>query len=423
MNTIDAITIGAGSATPVELTASPVWQYQWESVYSGIRFAKEDESIKRLRKLRVAMLEQWEEQQLPATNPRLGDWRLKILDTTDYQRPKTQTVKLVYAHSAEGMKRGHNLSILSQVAAEGSWALPLEIAVIEVGKNPGEFGAQQVVEYVQRFGWQPDEVLALDAYYTKAPYLRPMHDAGVNILGRVAANRVFYLEPPPYPGRGRPAKKGRKIKLNDGRTLPEPDQHQRVELADGKYCGVSCYCGIRMKKWLGQPFVLYRVIEYRADGSQKYRRPLWLIFVPAQEEIAAPAPAQAQALYSGRFSIEHSIRFMKSELGLDAGQFNGDDAIARVALWVELVAMAFWQLFLLKSLVNLNDNSLPRWWRVRRASPGAVRRLALAIFVKFGIGVEKPKLRGKSPGRATGTRFAPRKRFRIFRRRKRTVTV
>ena len=42
MNTIDAITIGAGSATPVELTASPVWQYQWESVYSGIRFAKED---------------------------------------------------------------------------------------------------------------------------------------------------------------------------------------------------------------------------------------------------------------------------------------------------------------------------------------------------------------------------------------------
>ena len=75
----------------------------------------------------------------------------------------------------------------------GSWYLPLEIGLIPVGQAPTQFGATQVGAYVQRWGWQPDEILAVDAAYTNAPTLRPLVAAGVNTLGRVSSKRVFYL--------------------------------------------------------------------------------------------------------------------------------------------------------------------------------------------------------------------------------------
>jgi hypothetical protein len=422
MNVIDALCVGPRIKTPVELSLSPVWKYFWASLYSGIRFGnnEEAESIKGMRKARIGWIEQWEEEGLVEKNERLGEWEVLVLDTTDYPRPKTETVKLLFAHSATGMVKGHNLSLLSQRMGAGSWCLPLEIALIDVGFNPGEFGARQVVDFVKRRGWQPESVLVVDAYYTKAPYLRPMREAGVNVMGRVAANRTFYLPPPPYPGRGRPAQKGRKIKLNNARTLPQADLEERVELEGGRYCEVSLWNEVKMKGWLSQPLVLYRVIEYRSDSTKRYPRPLWLIYVQAKGEI--PTPAQGQAIYTARFSIEHSIRFLKQELGLVAGQFNGRDAKLRVGLWIELVAQAFWQLFAFKSAAIAQDSSLPPWWKNKKLTPGAVRRLALAIMVKFAIQRPKPKPRGKSPGRAFGVRFQPRWRFKIFKRRKRRPT-
>src|SRR5262249_32791044 len=51
----------------------------------------------------------------------------------------------------------------------------------------------------------------------------------------------------------------------------------------------------------------------------RYKRPLWLIFVPASLEIELPTPREAQAIYDERFSVEHSIRFMKGDLGLTLG--------------------------------------------------------------------------------------------------------
>jgi hypothetical protein len=175
-----------------------------------------------------------------------------------------------------------------------------------------------------------------------------------------------------------------------------------------------------MKGWLSQPLVLYRVIEYRSDKTKRYSRPLWLIYVQGKGEI--PTPSQGQAIYGSRFSIEASIRFMKQELGLIAPQFNGSDAKLRVGLWVELVAQAFWQLFVFKRAAKAQESSLPAWWKSKKLTPGAVRRQALAIMVKSAIQRPKPKVRGKSPGRALGVRFQPRWRFKIFKRRKRRAT-
>ncbi len=146
-----------------------------------------------------------------------------------------------------------------------------------------------------------DAPKAVDAQYTTEPFLSPVHDLGIPVLGRVANNRVFFL-PPPYPGFGRPRVRGRKIKLNDARTLPAIDAKDEWEIEGGSRIEVSRWDDIRMRKWPGQRLALYRVIEYKADGKPRYKRPLWLIFVPTSLEIELPTPRQAQAIYDERFS-------------------------------------------------------------------------------------------------------------------------
>ena len=311
--------------------------------------------------------------------------------------PRPGRCPLSYVHGIHGMRPGHALSVLSEQVGPGSWYLPLEIGLIPVGQAPTQFGATQVGAYVQRWGWQPDEILAVDAAYTNAPTLRPLVAAGVNTLGRVSSKRVFYLPPPPYAGFGRPRVRGRKLKLSDQRTLPSPDHCQRVETGPGGWYEISQWTDVRMWQWPPQPLALYRVWEYKADGTRRYKRPLWVIYVgPAP----APQPAEAQRIYELRFGIEHSLRFMKREVSLTGAQCNGAQAVDRIALWVELLARVPWWLFALRPFAQTPGVAWPKSWRSRRLTPGAVRRVAVGLFVKLGIHPPQPQERGKSPGRA-----------------------
>jgi hypothetical protein len=420
INLIDVLAIGPRPASPVEMTLSPLWGYRWSSLYSGINRAgqelaetiADDDWLQELRKERLTWLAS---QEIISINQATGQWRVRILDATDYPRPKTETVKLGYVHGASGVHVGHGLSLLSQRLGAGSWTLPLEIGWIPPKSHPIAYGVAQLEEFVKRHPWPEKQVLAVDAQYTVEPFLGPVHQLGIPILGRVASNRVFFLPPPSYSGFGRPRVRGRKIKLNDARTLPKIDARQEWELADGRRVEVSRWDDIRMRKWPGQRLSLYRVIESKADGEPRYKRPLWLIFVPASVEIELPTPREAQAIYEERFSVEHSIRFMKGDLGLTCGQFNSTEAEGRVQVWVEMVATAFWFLWALRAMAESEGEKLPGWWRSGKLTPGAVRRLAAGLLLSLGWSRPEPKTRGKSVGRTAGTSFEPRERFKASR--------
>ncbi len=183
MNILDALTVGPRIATPFGLVLSPIWGYGCSSLYTGIRRAACENSLSNLQKARIAWLQHWG--QNLESDRRVGQWKVRILDSTNYDRPKT------YVHGQDGMRPGHGLSVLSEKVAGGSWNLPLEIALIPVESSPTEFGAKQVVRFVQNYGWKGDEVLTVDAHYTNAPTLRPLFKAGVNVIGRVSSKRVF----------------------------------------------------------------------------------------------------------------------------------------------------------------------------------------------------------------------------------------
>jgi hypothetical protein len=230
-----------------------------------------------------------------------GHWRVLVLDTTNYPRPKAPTLPRGYVHGADGMRAGHALSVLAERVADGSWTLPLEIDVVPVGQAPSAFGAQQVVDFAVSRGWASEDVLAIDAGFTNVPTLRPMVEAKVNLVGRISGRRVLFRAPgprPTKPKRGRPRVWGAKGRLWDQRTLPKPSSDEEVLLADGRRFQVSRYDELRMRGWAEQRVTLYRVaerrpIEYRADGRPRFKRPLWLISVGAAE---APAPREARAM-------------------------------------------------------------------------------------------------------------------------------
>ena len=428
VNIIDALTVGPRIKTPSELALSPLTGYQLSSLYAAIRSVADatpsrnatqrralDAVLKRVRRARREWLEAWADL-LEAERARVGSWRVHVLDATSAPRPKAETVRRTFAHGADGMRPGHSVSVLSARVGAGSWTLPLELELVPIGLSPAAFGAQQIVRVIGEQGWEPDDLLTVDADYTKVPVLRPMVEAGANLLGRISSRRVLYEPPGPYSGRGRPRKRGRKIKLWDGRTLPEPSREQEVSEADGRRFQITRYDEVRMRTWPEQPMTLYRLVEYRPDGTRRYLRPLWLIYVGAA---AAPSPEQAREAYGARFSIEHAFRFLKGELGLVSGQFNGEGASERFALWAELVGSAMWQLRALRAVASSGEVRLPGLCASGQATPGQIRRAAAAIFVRLGITAPTPLRRGKSRGRAKGTRFEPRKRYRIFRKRTR----
>jgi hypothetical protein len=426
LNLIEAIAIGPSPGSPVEVSESAIFGYGHDSLYQALRRAAEalgeditsEDWLLKLRKGRLAWLESHPP---PPLREDLGPWKIRILDASNHYRPQVKTVRVGYVHGAQGMKPGHGLSLLAERVGEGSWTLPLEIGWMPPETGPTSYGAEQMKAFVAAHGWPVEFVLAVDSQYTVRPFLEPVIGEGVNVLGRLRNNRCFYLPVETYSGAGRPAQLGAKFKLNEPKTHPPADWKESWSLATGGRIEASGWKDVRQKGWASQPLMLYRIIEYRADGTPRYKRPLWLLFVAGKAKVAdqapviAPTPRQADAIYDERFSVEHAIRFGKQELGLVSGQFNSVAAEGREQTWVELVATVYWVLWALRSMVDEQKAGLPAWWRNRKLTPGAMRRLAAGLFIELERGKPEVKPRGKSPGRAEGAKQEPRERFKVYR--------
>jgi hypothetical protein len=447
LNLIEALAVGPRPGAPVEVSESAAFAYGHDSLYQALRRAEaalgeQCDSADWLQALRTARLD-WLAKHPPSSPLRadLGPWKIRILDASNHYRPQVRTVRVGYVHGADGMKPGIGLSLLAERVGAGSWTLPLEIGWMPPETGPTSFGAVQIVAFVAAHGWPPEYVLDVDSQYTVHPFLEPVTSVGVNVLGRVRNNRVFYLPVKEYGGFGRPAQLGTKFKLNDPTTHPSADATEKWELTTGGRIEAHCWQDVRQKGWAAQPLTLYQVLEYRADGRLRYKRPLWLLFVAGQSDKVeaavveaavveaavveaavvetalrvAPTPRQAEAIYDERFSIEHAIRFSKQELGLVSGQFNGVAAEGREQTWVELVATVYWLLWALRAVADEQKTAGPAWWRSRKLTPGAVRRQAAGLFL--GLEWRKPEVkpRGKSPGRAPGATQTPRTRFKVYR--------
>jgi hypothetical protein len=179
---------------------------------------------------------------------------------------------------------------------------------------------------------RPAPVFAFDSGYdlTRITYLARQAGLGVQVLGRVRSDRVFYAPAPKRvkDGRpGRPKKHGTRFALSKPALLPTPDEQLHGHNPRYGTVLVSAWHGLHQKLakqagWAGfdgvLPVVAGTVIRIQVQRLPGDRTPedLWLWHT------APPGTRFDLDLlwktYLRRFDLEHTFRLLKSTLGWTA---------------------------------------------------------------------------------------------------------
>jgi hypothetical protein len=211
-----------------ELSLQPECRRGHGAVYDALNCG--DVQVTRLR---------WALAALPL--PAWPDGRIRLaVDVTNWLRPDAGTSsERLFCHC---YGRGKNSAQMipgwpySFVAAlepgRTSWTRPLDavrlgpaddLTTVTAGQVRGVIG--QIIAAGHWRDGDPDIVVIFDAGYEPARLAWLLADLPVQVLGRLASNRVLRQPPPPRePGQiGRPLRHGREIKLACQATHPEPE--------------------------------------------------------------------------------------------------------------------------------------------------------------------------------------------------------
>lgn len=145
------------------------------------------------------------------------------------------------------------------------------------------------------------------------------------------------------------------------------------------------------------------------DGTPRYKRPIWL-FWTGPNDVALQDLCR---MYLWRFAIEHLFRFLKQHMGLHS---NRSPSLVSTEKWMWLRALTYWQLLLMRNLVQPN---YPPWHPKRKKgqvcplTPAQVQRSALAFLLCSGTPARHTGPAGKGHGRPKGYQPAPRMRYEV----------
>jgi hypothetical protein len=391
---VDAVAQTPRPHSPAELSLA--MQRHWTSLYDALRHGRID--LDMLRPLLATTAS-------TAAPYRGASCRVVLFDHTGFPRPAARTVadRECYPGPNAIPQVGHRYSWLSQlVDADSSWLAPLDVERIGPGDKPVGIALTQLARLAQS---SPEPIIGVgDREYGVDDLLRvvpKLPGVPVTTLTRVRSNLVFYQPPPPrQPGqRGRSRTYGARVQLNDPTTWPPPAWQEDERLATGERVIRQGWATWRRR---GIPEVEVQVVQVRvlrADGTPKYKQPLWLMVVSALE-----GPLAAR-LYRPRWREEIWHRQAKDSFGWSRAQL-GD--VERQDRWTWVVLLAAWQLLLARDVAR--DCPQP-WERAGTDGPlplARVQRDFGRILEQFGLRVAAPKPRGKAPGRPVGT-VLPRK--------------
>lgn len=308
-----------------------------------------------------------------------------------------------------------------------SWCAPLDARRLDLADDATEVTAAQVAHVISRcanaglLAQRPAPLFVFDSGYdlTRLTYLTGQRGLGLQILGRIRCNRVYYGEPAPRCAEtmGRPAKHGERFDIADPATWHGPNQ--RIERVSARYgqVTVSAWHGLyqklsRQAAWLEHPGelpnlagTLIRIQVERLPGDRD-PEDLWL-WHHAPQGVSFDLDLLWMA-YLRRFDIEHTFRFFKQVLGWTSPQIATPGQGDR---WTWLILIAYTQLRLAREL----GTELRRPWQRplrpdRLPTPGQVRRGFPTLARKIGTPAARPKPTTPGPGRPRGTTRPPRSR-------------
>jgi hypothetical protein len=400
LDLVDALTIAGHVNSPVTLSESPLFRRKFSSVYDALVHGELSDDLKDL--FNDSQDTGWET---------MAGYEIHAIDATPNERMAAETLAdrgALKARQKEPVRYGHKYSWLVRLVQSGtSWVAPEDIERIGTAITDTKVAAQQVKGLAVRN--QHLKVITADSRYRDKHFLGVFAGlADTYALVRLQNNQVLSQEPVPKPkgSRGAPRKHGVDFQLTDiGR---DPDASEEFYLGKQKV-RVRVWHKLHFKRLAKVVGSVVCVEFLKEDNTPRYKRPLWL-FWTGPEDVA---PQDLCRMYLWRFAIEHLFRFLKQHMGLNS---NRSSNLANLQRWMWIVALAYWQLLLMRDTVRPNR---PAWHphkkdgQVKPLTPAQVQRSAQVFLLQSGTPAANPRPAGKGCGRQTGYHPAPRKRYEI----------
>jgi hypothetical protein len=304
-----------------------------------------------------------------------------------------------------------------------SWTAPVDVRRVRPAQDANEVAAQQIEALLGRL--EEGEAVPLfvfDAGYDPVKVQRALEGSPCQILVRLRAGRRFYGDPSlcdPPEHIGRPRRHGPKMKCSDPSTWPEPSTEHRCEDAG--------YGAVRVRAWAELhpkvqnherrgtrgplPIVVGTLILIeveRLPRGERRREPrvLWLWWHGPQG--TTPDLDLLWRSYVRRFDLEHTLRFLKQDMGWTTPRVRHPEQADK---WSWLVVAAYTQLRLARERVAHQRLPWERRYDRGRLTPVRVHRVVSSLLVEVGTPAKAPKPCGRSPGRAKGSLCGRAKRY------------
>ena len=407
MDLVDALAMAGHVSSPVALSESPLFRRKFSSVYDALVHGELSEALKGL----------WSNSQ-DTDWETIGGYEVHAIDATPHERMAAETLAdrgALKAQQKEAVRYGHKSSWLVRLVQRGtSWVAPEDMQRIGTETTDTKVAAQQVRDLAVR---NPHpKVITADSRYRDKHFLGAF--AGLEntfALVRLQNNQKLSQQPQPKPkgSRGAPCKHGADFQLTD--ISREPDASEEFYLGR-QNVRVRVWHKLHFKRLAKVVGSVVCVEFLKEDGTPRYKRPLWL-FWTGPENVALQDLCR---MYLWRFAIEHLFRFLKQHMGLNSNRSSNLESLQR---WMWIVALAYWQLLLMRNTVQPNR---PAWHPRKKdgqdkpLTPSQVQRSAQIFLLQSGTPAANPRPAGKGRGRQKGYHPAPRKRFDVVFKTKRT---
>ena len=398
---IDALTVAGQVSSPVALSEQKPFRRKFESVYDGLENGEMD----------IGEILSLLPNSVPEDSETIAGYKVYAVDATPNEHEEAKTLpdrSVLKSDKKDPLRYGHKYSWLVRLINFGtSWAAPVDIERISTETTDTQLAAVQVQELDLRDG-QP-KVIVADSRYEDRHFLgifeHFQHTFG---LIRLHGNRVLSEAPKQKPkgSRGAPRKHGQSFKLNGAHR--SADQSETFQLGQ-QTVRVYAWQKLHFKKLATLIGTLIQVEFLKADGTPRYKRPMWLLWTGPQ----TIALSDLCRMYLWRFAIEHLFRFLKQHMGLNS---NRSPNLVSAQQWMWLCALAYWQLLLMRDQVKADR---PAWYPRKpeqraNLTPYQVQRSALVFLLELGTPAATPRPAGKGTGRPKNYHPTPRMHYPVI---------
>ena len=400
LDLVDALTIAGHVSSPVALSESPLFRRKFSSVYDALVHGELGDELKAL--FSDSQDADWET---------IGGYEIHAIDATPNEHMAAETLAdrgVLKAQQKEPVRYGHKYSWLVRLVQSGtSWVAPEDIERIGTQTTDTKVAAQQAKNLAERN--QRPKVITADSRYRDKHFLGTFAILeNTYALVRLQNNQVLSQEPVPKPkgSRGAPRKHGADFQLTD---IPrEPDALEEFCLGKQKV-RVRVWHKLHFKRIAKAKGSVVCVEFLKEDDTPRYKRPLWLFWTGSEDV----TPQDLCQIYLWRFAIEHLFRFLKQHMGFNS---NRSSNLVSLQRWMWIVALAYWQLLLMRDTVQPN---CPAWHPRKKdgqdkpLTPAQVQRSAQIFLMQSGTPAADTRSAGKGRGRLKGYRPAPRQHFEV----------